>query len=132
MKTQKQGGKYDYMRRAFSSVDDLAYFIGRSPSYVQGRLTGGGVFTDREIELLNKAVKFYDRTDIEPARFHKMQKKNGNQASAFVYSMAWTMISSGANMADSVKLAHSVATGLFMDVPNVSDLIDQLYELTDF
>lgn len=132
MKTQKQGGKYDYMRRAFASVDDMAYFIGRSPSYVQGRLTGGGVFSDRETELLNKAVKFYDRTDIEPTRFHKMQRKNGDPASSFVYSMVWTMISSGANMVDSVTLAQSVAKGLFLEVPSVDELVGQLYALTNF
>lgn len=132
MKTQKTGGKYDYTRRAFSSIDDMAYFLGRSPSYVQARLTGGVAFTDRETDLLNRAVKFYDRTDIYPVTFQKMQKRNGDECTRFVYSIVWTMATAGAGLTDSVKAGHDLAQTVFDKVPEVGALIETLYELTDY
>lgn len=72
MKTQKQGGKYDFVRASFKCVEDLAYFLERSTSYVQARLTGGLNFTASELRLMNEAVTFYNKTDIEPVKFKRM------------------------------------------------------------
>lgn len=131
MKTQKTGGKYDFARRAFLSMDDLAYYLGRSPSYVQSRLTGGGEFTEREADAINKAVKFYDRTDIYPVQFQKLAKRTKDPAQQFIYSMVWPMISGGFNVVDSVEKAHEIAGGLFFDVPTAGEIIENIYELTE-
>lgn len=130
MKTQKEGGRYDFARRAFATLEDMAYFLGRSPSYVQARLTGGAEFTERETELLNKAVRFYDRTDIEPVRYQKMQRRAKDNGAAFVYSMAWTMISGGFNMRYSVEHAREIAITIYPDIPPADDILGQIYEKT--
>lgn len=131
MKTKKTGGPYDDKRRAFESIDDMAYFLGRSVSYCQKRLTGGEAFTEKEVSELVKAVNFYDLTDIEPVKFQKMQKRQKNELSRFVFSISWVMIGAGANMVTSIQQARTIAEGLFADVPDSSFFINQLYELTD-
>lgn len=132
MKTRKTGGKYDYMRRAFVNVDDLAYYLGRSPSYVQSRLTGDCSFSEHETDALNKAVKFYDHTDIYPVTFQKMQKRNPDECARFVFSIVWTMATAGAGLMDSVKAGRDLAALVFPDVPDAGELIEKLYQLTDF
>lgn len=131
MKTQKTGGKYDFARRAFRSVDDLAYYLGRSPSYVQTRLTGGGEFTEREGDAINKAVRFYDRTDIEPVQFQKLAKRTKEPELQFIFSMVWPMIAGGFNMVDSIKQARDIAGALFFDVPTADEIIETIYKLTE-
>lgn len=131
MKTQKTGGPYDDKRRAFATVEDMAEYLGRSGSYCQKRLTGGGTFTEREIVQLSQAVNFYDLTDIEPLRFQRMQKRQKNDVSRFVFSISWTMIGAGANMVQSIQQARTIAAGLFPDVPDSGFFIDQLYKLTE-
>lgn len=69
MKTRKTGGKYDCFRRAFKTVDDMAFYLDRSDAYCQARLTGGKDFTRRETKLLAAAVKFFDYTGIYPAYY---------------------------------------------------------------
>jgi len=69
MKTRKTGGKYDCFRRAFKTVDDMAFYIDRSDAYCQARLTGGKDFTRRETNLLVAAMQFYDHTGIYPAYY---------------------------------------------------------------
>jgi len=131
MKTKKEQGPYDDKRRAFESVDDMAYFLGRSVSYCQKRLTGGEAFTEREVSELVKAVNFYDLTDIDPVKFQRMQKRQKNELSRFVFSIAWVMIGAGANMVQSIQQARTIASGLYENVPDSSYFINQLYELTE-
>jgi hypothetical protein len=128
MKTREIGGQYDFARRAFDTVDDMAYYIGRSPSYCQQRLTGGKEFTPKELDELYKAVKFYDMTDIEPVKFQKIQKKL-NDPERFIYSLVWSITSAGGNMVKSVLYARTIAAGLFPDVEDSGTYIDRIYEL---
>lgn len=131
MKTKKTDGPYDDKRRAFESVDDMAYFLGRSVSYCQKRLTGGEAFTEREVSELVKAVNFYDLTDIDPVKFQRMQNRQKNELSWFVFSIAWVMIGAGANMVQSIQQARTIVAGLYENVPDSSYFINQLYELTE-
>ena len=131
MKTRKTNGPYDDKRRAFASVEDMAAFLGRSPTYCQKRLTGGEQFTEREINMLSQAVNFYDLTDIEPLKFQRMQKRQKNELSRFIFSISWTMIGAGANMVQSIQQARTIADSLFPDVPDSAFFINQLYELTE-
>lgn len=131
MRTKKLYGPYDDKRRAFESVEDMAYFLGRSVSYCQKRLTGGETFTEREISELIKAVNFYDLTDIDPVKFQRMQRRQKNELSRFVFSISWVMIGAGANMVQSIQQARTIAASLFPEVPDSSVFINQLYELTE-
>ena len=132
MKTKTTGGRYDYTRRAFRNVEEMAYFLGRSPSYVRGRLTGGAEFTDRELEYLNKAVSFYDHVDIYPVTFQKTQKRNKDETIKFVFSMVWLMTGAGAGLKESAEKAREVAATIYPKVPTSGELIDMLYEMTDY
>lgn len=131
MKTQKTGGRYDFTRRAFASIEDMAAFLDRSPSYCQSRLTGGEDFTEKELDALNHAVIFYDLTSIYPVKFQEMQKNTEETGMRLVYSLAWNLISYGANMVYAIKAAQNIAGALYNGIPDAGAIIDSIYKLTE-
>lgn len=134
MKTQKTGGRYDQYRAAFETKEDLAWFLGRSTSYVQARLTGGAEFTEKEIEELERATTFYLLSAIYPVRFRKLIKRTNEHSlhsEAYVYLLVWAMTSHGTNFRFAVEEARKVARGLWYEVPPVGTIIDTIYKETE-
>ena len=131
MKTYKTGGYYDHLRRAFGSVEEMAWFLDRSTSYIQKRLTGGASFTEKETEDLNGAAGFYDRTDIHPVKFQKMQQNTKNHGLHLVYALVWSMCSVGLSLRYSVTMAREVAEGIGYHLPPINDILDQIYKETE-
>lgn len=131
MKTQKTGGRYDQYRAAFETKEDLAWFLDRSTSYVQARLTGGAEFTQKEVEELEKAERFYLMSAIYPVRFQKLIKRTNEHSLHFVYALVWTMTSYGCTFRFAVEAASHTAHDLWYVTPPVGTIIDTIYKETE-
>jgi hypothetical protein len=67
MQKRGSGGHYDRYRRAFRNSKEMGYFLDVSGVYCFSRLNNEKEFTDFEIYQLDKAVLFFDETEIYPA-----------------------------------------------------------------